>query len=105
MRLMLGDDVGNPTLLVDVLQEKKVNNFDFYVVNGDWYGSYTNGNITINGCPTGDFTSLDKCTIICDNQDRLRGEYHEVFANFHDVKYNAPKPKSFSQEWDDDIPF
>ena len=56
MRLMLGDDVGNPTLLVNVLREQDVNKFDFYVVNGDWYGSYTNGNITINGCPTGDFT-------------------------------------------------
>lgn len=105
MRLMLGDADGKPSLLVEVAQQKEINMFDFWVVNGAWGGSYNDGHVTINDCPSGDFTSLDKLTIICDNQDRLRGFYMDVFDNFHDVNYNAPKANPVPASWDDDIPF
>ena len=62
--------------------------------------------------PYNPHSSLEKVEIICDNQDRLRcndwsGGYQEVFDNFHDVNYVAPKPKKVElpADWDDDIPF
>lgn len=109
MRLMLGTK-DDPSLLVNLGQEKSPTEFDFWVVNGCWAGTYTNGRITIWGAPSGDFSSLDKIEILTDNQDRLRckiGEYQEVFNNFSNPDYVAPKPEKFVAPavWDDDIPF
>lgn len=110
MRMMLGRS--RPELLVDVGQEHSPGHFDFWVVNGAWNGTYTNGYITIWGSPGGNWTSLDKMDILTDNQDRLRsggsyGDYRDVFANFHNPDYVAPEPVKFVQpaSWDDDIPF
>ena len=111
MRLMLGTPE-RPSLLVNVKQEYSPTHFDFWVVNGAWEGTYTNGYITIWGSPSGDWSSLEKMEILCDNQDRLRspdwyGEYNEVFANFNNPDYVAPKPKKVElpASWEDDIPF
>lgn len=111
MRLMLGHD-NVPSLLVNVKQEYGSEHFDFWVVNGAWEGTYYNGYITLHDCPSGDYTSLDKIEVICNNQDRLRssdwyGAYNDVFANYHNPDYVAPKPKpvEYPASWDDDIPF
>ena len=105
MRLMLGT-VERPSLLVDIEQEKSPTEFDFWVVNGAWYGTYTNGHITVWDPPTDSWSKLDIDEILCDNQDRLRGDYQDVFDNFHNPNYVAPKrePVVF-HDMDDDIPF
>jgi hypothetical protein len=99
-----------PELLVNIKQEYAPDHFDFWVVNGAWEGTYYKGYVTVQNCPSGDFSSLDKVEILSDNQDRLRssdwnGEYNEVFANWHNPDYVAPKPKLVEYPWDDDIPF
>jgi hypothetical protein len=105
MRLMLGT-VERPSLLVDIEQEKSSSEFDFWVVNGAWHGTYTNGHITVWDPPTGSWSKLDIDEILCDNQDRLRGDYQDVFDNFGNPDYVAPKrePVVF-HDMDDDIPF
>jgi hypothetical protein len=96
----------NPSLLVDIQQEYSPGHFDFWVVNGAWEGTYRNGFVTIwyPSCP---WTNLDMTDILSDNQDRLRGDYQEVFDSFHNPDYVAPKPKKIElpAEWDDDISF
>lgn len=110
MRLMLGTKE-RPSLLVDVGQEYSTTHFDFRVVNGQWNGTYYNGYVTVIDCPSGDYSSLDKVEILCNNQDRLRSvpwyEYQEVFNNFDNPNYVAPKPApvKYPESWDDDIPF
>jgi hypothetical protein len=96
-----------PSLLVDIEQEKSPTEFDFWVINGCWRGSFTNGHITVWDPPTGSWSSLDIDEILSDNQDRLRGDYQEVFNNFGNPDYVAPKTKKvdLSVYWDDDIPF
>jgi len=105
MRLMLGT-VERPSLLVDIEQEKSSSEFDFWVVNGAWHGTFTNGHITVWDPPTGSWSKLDIDEILCYNQDRLRGDYQEVFNNFDNPNYVAPKrePVVF-HDMDDDIPF
>lgn len=106
MRLMLGTKE-RPSLLVDVTQEKSPTEFDFWVVNGAWEGTFTNGHVTVWNPPTGSWSDLDITEILSDNQDRLRGDYNDVFNNFHDPSYVAPVPKKvvLPADWDDDIPF
>jgi hypothetical protein len=105
MRLMLGTK-DQPSLLIELEQEMSPTHFNFCVVNGAWHGVFTNGYITILGCPGGDFSSLEKTEILCDNPDRLRGDYNTVFENFDDVDYVAPVPKrAVFDDIDDDIPF
>lgn len=117
MRLMLGTE-GNPGLLVQAyLEYGDYNSFDFYVINGAWYGHYTNGFISINyeetrrsahylGGPDA-WTKLDKVDILCRDQDRLRGDYRDVFDNFDNPDYVAPLAKVVKSDYidDDDIPF
>jgi hypothetical protein len=99
-----------PSLLVNVGQEYSPTHFDFWVVNGAWDGTFYNGYVTVHH-PYNPHSSLDKIEILCDNQDRLRcndwsGGYQEVFDNFHDESYVAPKPKPVVfDDMDDDIPF
>jgi hypothetical protein len=101
-----------PSLLVEVEQEYSPTHFEFWVVNGAWEGTYTNGHVTV-WYPDGPWTELDKTEILCDNQDRLRSNpnldhhYQEVFDNFHNLDYVAPRPKKVElpADWDDDIPF
>ena len=104
MRLMLGTK-DQPSLLVDIGQEKSPTEFDFWVVNGAWEGTFKDGYITVHH-PWNPHSSLEKVEILCNNQDRLRGEYQEVFDNFHNPDYVAPKrePVAFL-DMDDDIPF
>lgn len=108
MRLMLGTK-DEPRLLVDIEQEKSPTEFDFWVVNGAWQGTYTNGYVTV-WHPDYPWSELDKIEILCDNQDRLRcsvGDYQTVFNNFRDENYVAPKHKKVElpANWDDDISF
>lgn len=104
MRLMLGTK-DCPSLLVNVEQEKSPAEFDFWVVNGAWKGTFYNGYVTV-WHPWNPHSSLEKVDILTNNQDRLRGEYQEVFNNFDNVDYVAPKrePVVFA-DMDDDIPF
>ena len=104
MRLLLGT-MDYPSLLVDIGQEKSPTEFDFWVVNGAWEGTFYNGYVTVHH-PWNPHSSLEKIEILCDNQDRLRGDYQEVFDNFHNPNYVAPKrePVVF-HNMDDDIPF
>jgi hypothetical protein len=106
---MLGT-VDHPSLLVDIQQEFSPTHFEFWVVNGCWEGTYTNGYVTV-WHPDEPWSNLDKTEILCDNQDRLRttgewGAYQEVFDNFRNPDYVAPKrePVVF-HDMDDDIPF
>jgi hypothetical protein len=95
-----------PSLLVNVGQELSPESFDFWVVNGAWKGVFKNGYIAVLDCLGGDFSSLDKVEVLCDNQDRLRGDYQSVFDNFDNPDYVAPKPKRVVvNAWDDDIAF
>ncbi len=104
MRLMLGTK-NEPSLLIDIQQEYSSTHFDFWVINGSWEGTFYNGYITIHH-PHNPWSDLDKMEILCDNQDRLRGNYQDVFEHFHDVNYVAPKEKVIRTTWDDDdIPF
>lgn len=105
MRLMLGTK-DQPSLLVDIEQEKSTTEFDFWVVNGAWQGTFYNGYVTVHH-PWNPHSSLDKVEILSDNQDRLRGEYQEVFNNFNNPDYVAPLPKKMAlpADWDDDIAF
>jgi hypothetical protein len=107
MKLMLGTKE-RPSLLVNVRQEYSPTHFDFWVINGAWEGTFYNGYVTVHH-PWNPHSSLDKTEILCDNQDRLRcgaREYQDVFDNFHDENYVAPKrePVVFA-DMDDDIPF
>jgi hypothetical protein len=96
----------HPSLLVDLEQEHSPTHFEFWVVNGAWKGTYNNGHVTV-WHPHEPWSDLDKTEILCDNQDRLRGEYQEVFNNFDNPNYVAPKPEKvvLPSDWDDDIPF
>jgi hypothetical protein len=93
-------------LLVDIMTEYNPDKFDFFVVNGRWYGLFENGHITVYGAPSGDFCSTDIDKILCSDQNRLRGHWETVFDNFRDETYVAPpsKPVVFDN-WDDDIAF
>ena len=93
-----------PSLLVNIEQEYTTTHFEFWVINGAWKGTYTNGHVTVWHWEP--WSELSKTEILCDNQDRLRGEYQEVFDNFDNVNYVAPKrePVVF-HDMDDDIPF
>ena len=110
MRMMLGCN-NRPSLLVDVGQEYSPTHFDFRVVNGRWDGTYYNGYVTVHDCPSGDYSSLDKVEILCNDQDRLRCvpwyEYQQAFDNFDNPNYVAPRAEKFvtPASWDDDIPF
>lgn len=93
-----------PSLLVET-EGPIMGAFDFWVVNGAWEGSYTNGHVTVwySGGP---WTELDKVEILCDNQDRLRGQYQMVFDNFHDENWISPRAAFVAPaDWDDDIAF
>jgi hypothetical protein len=105
MRLMLGIP-GNPTLLVSQDQVRSATDFEFWVFNGAWRGTYNNGHVTVHDAPSGSFSSLDKVSILCYNQDRLRGSYETVFDNFDNVDYVAPDPVIVQYtDMDDDIAF
>ena len=101
---MLGG--AEPTLLVDVDAMYYPFNFKFHVVNGGWSGQYVSGTIHIDG---NHGTPIDGYKILTDNQDRLRGEYGDVFANFDNLNWVAPTPDAApfesNLEWDDDVPF
>lgn len=101
---MLGT-ADQPSLLVELEQEKSPTEFDFWVVNGAWFGTFTNGYVTV-WHPDRPWSNLDKIEILTDNRDRLRGEYQEVFDNFSNLDYIAIKPKvAVFDDMDDDIPF
>ena len=93
-RLMLGTN-DFPSLLVTVKDNYDPESFEFYVVNGCWKGHFTKGYISIFENPAeGDCTDIShKLIILCDSQDRLRGNYNDVFNNFKDTSYVAPMPE------------
>ena len=102
MRLMLGDIMGT-NLLVSVDDNYSPEEFSFYVINEDWKGKFQLGIITVDNHDT--ISHGNK--ILTDNQNRLGGEYQDVFDNFHNVDYIAPPNMTFNypESWNDDIPF
>lgn len=122
MRLMLGYG-GVPRLLVNVLHapyDPKEHIFEFEVVNGAWRGKYIDGDIFLikdknswnwnsnsHEYELDPVTETPYVTVLSDNQDRLRGDYRDVFHHFDDPDYVAPKPKprKYDPIFDDDIPF
>lgn len=109
-RLMLGTDFDNPTLLVEVEKEEN-GSFHFWVVNGAWDGKFVYNDPMSLGCGSVFINRTEEWVhdimILCDNQDRLRGDYQDVFINFGDESYVAPKSKEVKlpEDWDDDIAF
>lgn len=105
MRLMISQN-NEPSLLVSVADDYNPESFEFRVINGAWNGKFTNGYITVLAAPNSAFSSINNCTISCDNQDRLRGDYDVVFNHFENVDYVAPAEQYVSYaDIDDDIPF
>jgi hypothetical protein len=99
---MLDSGDGEPNLLVTITKEHASDHFDFTVINGGWDGVFNHGRITVWSPEA--FSLIDcRANIICDNQDRLRGEYDAVFANFHDVDWVAPDHSKLIDY--DNIPF
>lgn len=95
-----------PSLLVDIEQHHSPDHFDFLVVNGDWYGTFINGNVTVHDCPSGDYTSLGDWKVLSTDSNRLCGNYQSVFDNWHNPNYVAPTQlEQYPPSWDDDIPF
>ena len=105
MRLMIGTN-GEPRLLVEVQDNYDPNNFKFLVINGQWEGQFNNGDIAVYGDEEHAFPGNE---ILTDNQDRLRGDYNEVFHHFDNKDYISPtpatKPHPIDYDLDDDIPF
>lgn len=77
---MLGVN-GEPNLLVEVERDYSPTNFDFWVVNGAWNGTFNNGHVTV-WHPKNPWTSLEKSEVICDDQHLLHGDYAKVFNHF-----------------------
>lgn len=93
-----------PSLLVSVDDNYDPLNFEFWVINGCWRGSFTDGDIRVNDMY--DNAVVGQLEIACTNQKRLQGEYNDVFANFHNPDYVGPEPvKVCFDDMDDDIPF
>lgn len=105
MRAMIG--VNNvPNLLVDIEQEYALDHFDFWVVNGAWHWTFFKGNVSIYGCPGGDYTSLGSWEVLSTDMNRLRGDYQTVFDYWNNPNYVAPAAEyAVPTDWDDDIPF
>lgn len=103
MRLMLGT-TDKPGLLVSVDDVFNRADFKFKVINGGWSGIYNNGEIRVQNYGK---VILSGILILCEDQDRLRGDYNDVFDNFNNINYVAPKIKYKVNvdSWDDDIPF
>lgn len=114
IRLMLGVS-GEPALLVEApsdWKDKEV--FDFYVVNGAWNGrltkeSFNTGTVRVEpNQKRFDEDEQNLVEILTDNQDRLRGNYQDVFDNFSNKDYKAPEYKfvaAVDDCYDDDIAF
>jgi len=95
MRLMLGfrnNGHEGLYLLVSVDDTYDPLDFKFFVVNGNWPGRFVNGDITIDGGMPNSGAVSTGVSILCDNQDRLRGAFADVFANYNysNVDYIAP---------------
>ena len=104
MRLMLGT-VGAPSLLVEVKDDFDPFDFKFWVINGAWSGTYENGDIRVDEKYNGEVVGSG-VKVLCKDQDRLRGDYNDVFNNFDNVNYVAPMPKYINfADMDDDIAF
>ena len=99
---MLGDIMG-ANLLVSVDDNYNPDDFSFYVINGAWEGKFLSGVITVDNHDT--ISHGNK--ILTDNQNQLRGEYQDVFNNFHNVDYTAPINPQFTypESWNDNIPY
>ena len=109
MRLMLGfpaiyDIPEQPILLVAVNEGFDPGDFDFEVINGLWTGQLKDGKVYIGGV---EIKHARMVEILCNDQDRLRGDYQDVFANFDNPNYKAPVPKYREprEYYDDGIPF
>lgn len=104
MRVMLGRCNKPPSLLVDMDSCSLPQSF--WVINGAWPGVlHKNGEITIIH-PTEPYSTFGaNYSVVCSDEDRLRGDYQDVFDNFDNPNYIAPKSKIVFDDLDDDIAF
>jgi hypothetical protein len=106
-----------PQLLVEISDSKTdFTRFHFVVINGGWEGLFevfypVSNNVMRVFAPDGTDVYTDQI-ILCDNQDRLRGDYQSVFNNYYNPHYVAPECKNHKRyilpdlsDMDDDIPF
>lgn len=108
MRLMLGTNC--PTILVDVDGSYNPSNFTFSVVNGLWAGRFVDGTIHIDGNHGEPISGVN---ILSNDQNRLRGDYMDVFDNYGNPEWTAPlnevdwgNEESWTRDdWDEDVPF
>lgn len=109
MRMMLGKDLNNPSLLVDVVTPYDPYCFDFWVVNGGWKGKFINNEIYVEG----DKNSKGNSVILTTDQRLLRWDYQFVFENFdkwvkgEHIDYPEEHLNANKEYFDDDndIPF
>lgn len=72
----------DPILLVEVDNEFDSCNFKFYVINGDWYGHYTNSGIKLMSYPDDPFI-YKSIQILSKDQELLSGHYEDAFDKFY----------------------
>jgi hypothetical protein len=87
----------SPSLLIELEQEMSPAHFDFWVVNGAWQGVFTNGYITVLDCPSGDFSSLEKTEILCDNPHRRSEFWLETCLPDSELDRNPAAKKAWDQ--------
>jgi hypothetical protein len=108
MRMMLGKDLNNPSLLVDVPTPYDPNCFEFWVVNGCWKGRFINNEIYVADDKE---STGDKVVILSTDQRLLKWDYASVFENFDKWVKGEPiddpeeHVKANMEDFDDDIPF
>lgn len=107
MYYVIADSQNRRSLYVKVTEQHPYNcdYFEFYVINGNWYGSYCSNTIFCK-TPTGEYHVMYNCHIVESNSaNYLELDYNEVINkpgtlySAREVKYKTPLV------WDDDIPF
>jgi len=110
MRLMLGSSKENPWLLVDINTPYDPFNFDFWVVNGGWFGRLINDQVYVEK-ETEPSHNGGRVFILCSDQKVLwNGDYNKVFETYAKwvrcevIEYDS-LPQNKLHYLYDDIPF
>jgi hypothetical protein len=102
-----------PLLLVIVNRSRSPDDFDFWVINGAWDGTYCDGHVTIWDA-WHPYSMIDTMRKLSEDQDRLRcpshstnSAYNQVFDNWSDPNWQGPLTPQFipPPEWTDGIAF
>jgi hypothetical protein len=77
--LMLGRN-GDPQLLAEIVSITDLNRFRFFVINGEWYGTYDNGTVTVEYTKK----SMTGWEILSEDQTLFNGGgYNMTFERYH----------------------